>query len=156
MCIAWLNTSQDASVGTNQRAKTMYDRVYNNFLEICSEKQVPANPELRAPSGIKARWHHISKMVSKFAGSLAQIENRCQSGASPEDVVKEAVALFATKEKTTFTLMHCFIILHGAPKWQQYHTVKVCISYISTIIITNIIAVFLDTTESKKGRNRKH
>lgn len=125
LCIAWLNTSQDASVGINQRAKTMYDRVYMNFLEICVEKQVPGTPELRAASGIKARWHHVSKMVSKFAGCLAQIENRRQSGASPEDVLKQAIALFATTEKTAFTLMHCYIILQSAPKWQQYHTVKV-------------------------------
>ncbi|XP_058826817.1 uncharacterized protein LOC131686841 [Topomyia yanbarensis] len=124
LCAAWLNTSQDASIGINQRAKTLYDRVFDRFLEICSENHVPGNPELRAPSGIKARWHHISKMASKFAGCVAQIENRCQSGASPEDFLRQAIALFATTEKTPFTLMHCYSILQSAPKWQQYHTVK--------------------------------
>lgn len=128
LCIAWLNTSQDASVGINQRATTLYDRVYQHFLAICTEKQIPGNPDLRAPKGIKARWHYISKMVSKFAGCLAQIENRCQSGASPEDMLKQAIALFSNKEKTAFALMHCYMILQSAPKWQQYHSVKVCIS----------------------------
>lgn len=127
LCTAWLNISQDASIGTNQRIETMYDRVYDLFIEICTERQVLANPELRAASGIKARWHHISKIVSKFAGYHAQIESRCQSGASPEDILKQAVTLFAASENASFSLMHCYIILQSAPKWQQYNKVKVCL-----------------------------
>ncbi|XP_055615177.1 uncharacterized protein LOC129761481 [Toxorhynchites rutilus septentrionalis] len=124
LCLAWLNTSQDASVGINQRSQAMYDRVYGSFLEICTEKSVPGNPELRAPSGINARWHHISKMVSKFVGCLAQIENRCPSGATSEDFIKQAVTLFALTEKSFFTLMHCYVLLQNAPKWLLYHCVK--------------------------------
>nr|XP_029717001.1 uncharacterized protein LOC115260207 [Aedes albopictus] len=76
--------------------------------------------ELKA-SGIPS----TANCVSKFAGCVAQINARPQSGASPEDNLKKALALYATTEKTSFTIMNCFRILESAPKWQQYHIAKV-------------------------------
>lgn len=76
--------------------------------------------ELKA-SGIPS----TANCVSKFAGCVAQINARPQSGASPEDNLKKALALYATTEKTSFTMMNCFRILESAPKWQQYHIAKV-------------------------------
>ncbi|XP_055545314.1 uncharacterized protein LOC129730194 [Wyeomyia smithii] len=124
LCLAWLNTSQDSSVSANERGHSLYDRIHESFLEICAEKKLLRNPALRAATGIKARWHTISKNVSKFTECLAQIRNRHHRSISPEDAIKQAVALFATTEKAPFTLMHCHILLQNEPKWKQYHTVK--------------------------------
>ncbi|XP_055523031.1 uncharacterized protein LOC129717204 [Wyeomyia smithii] len=121
LCIAWLNVSTDVVVGINQNTANLYNRIYENFIEICTAKVVSSNPELRAPKGIKARWHQINKAVCKFAGCIAQITNQQQSGASPEDILKQALTLFASTEHSSFSLMHCFKILESAPKWQQYN-----------------------------------
>lgn len=125
LCQAWLEVSQDPVVGTNQRTETLYSRVYEKFVEICTEKTASVVPEQRTASGIKGRWHFINKSVSKFAGFMAQVSARRQSGASPEDNLKMALTLYATKEKSAFTLMHCYRILGCAPKWQHYHETKV-------------------------------
>ncbi|XP_062556802.1 uncharacterized protein LOC134221629 [Armigeres subalbatus] len=120
LCKAWLEVSQDPAVGTYQKTEKLYARIFEKFVEICTMDGVP-NSELRAPSGIKSRWHTINKCASKFAGCLAQINARPQCGASPEDNLKKALALYATKEKAPFTLISCYRLMESAPKWQQYH-----------------------------------
>ncbi|XP_055528042.1 uncharacterized protein LOC129720580 [Wyeomyia smithii] len=121
LCTVWLNVSTDAMVGINQNTENLYNRIYENFIEICTAKVVSSNPELRASKGIKARWHQINKTVCKFAGCIAQITNQQQSGAPPEDIFKQALTLLASTEHSSFSLMHCFKILESAPKWQQYN-----------------------------------
>ncbi|XP_055643784.1 uncharacterized protein LOC129779987 [Toxorhynchites rutilus septentrionalis] len=123
LCRAWLDVSQDAAVGINQRADNLYDRIHTKFLEICVDNGVISIPE-RNSNSLKNRWHHINKCVSKFAGCLAQINGRQQSGASPEDAFKKALTLYATSEKTPFNLVNSYRILESAPKWQQYHSGK--------------------------------
>ncbi|XP_055589263.1 uncharacterized protein LOC129741547 [Uranotaenia lowii] len=123
LCRAWLDTSQDPAIGINQRVDNLYERIHCKYTEILGESNSITFPE-RAPNGLKSRWHHINKCVSKFVGCLAQINNRQQSGASPEDILKQALTLFATSEKTPFALMNCYRILESAPKWQQYHVAK--------------------------------
>lgn len=128
LCVAWLNTSQDATLDEHYRMQTLYKRVHERFLEICTEEEVSANPELRAPTGIKARWHQINKLVSKFVSYLSQVQKQPQSDDPPKDLIKQSMALFAATEKSSFTLMHCFVILENAPKWQQYNAAKVLAS----------------------------
>ncbi|XP_058828373.1 uncharacterized protein LOC131688218 [Topomyia yanbarensis] len=125
LCQAWLHVSQDPIVGTNQKSENLYGTIFDKFIEICSENCVSAQPDLRAPSGIKGRWHFINKSVSKFAGCMTQINASQQSGASPEDNLKKALTPYVTKEKSPFMMMHCYRILESAPKWQQYNVLKV-------------------------------
>lgn len=134
LCTAWLNVSQDAATGTNQKIDTLYDRVYEMFVEICTSKNYICNPELRAPSGLKARWRTISKSCGKFAGCLAQITGRQQSGASPADFIKQALTLYNTSTNSPFTLLHAYKILEKAPKWQQYQEAKVISLNIKTFV----------------------
>lgn len=127
LCYAWLEVSQDPIVSTNQKAETLYGKIQLKFVEICRTTNVAIDPELRGEKGIKSRWSVINKGVSKFAGCLAQVNSRRQSGSSPEDILQEALLLYNTKEKVPFGFMHCFKILENAPKWSQYAaTNKVC------------------------------
>lgn len=124
LCIAWLNVSQDGATGTNQKLDTLYDRIYEMFVEICTTNSSVCNPELRAPSGLKARWLVINKACSKFAGCMSQIFGRQQSGATPTDVLKQALTLYSVTTKGPFTLLHAYKMLEKAPKWQQYQDTK--------------------------------
>ncbi|XP_062708771.1 uncharacterized protein LOC109407123 isoform X1 [Aedes albopictus] len=125
LCTAWLNVSQDGATGTYQRVDTLYERVYELFIEICTEKNLNCSAELRVPSGLKARWLLISKACSKFSGCVAQIYGRQQSGTTQSDVLKQAFTLYNTSTKSPFTLLHAFKILENAPKWKQYVDLKV-------------------------------
>ena len=53
LCRAWLNVSQDPIVGTNQKIENLYGRIFEKFVEVCTENSVVINPEQGAPSGIK-------------------------------------------------------------------------------------------------------
>uniref|UniRef100_A0A8D8IQD4 Glutathione S-transferase T3 n=2 Tax=Culex pipiens TaxID=7175 RepID=A0A8D8IQD4_CULPI len=122
LCEAWLNCSQDSIVGIQQKSDTLYERVFETFVEICNQKGLGNNPGLRAPSGIKARWHVISKACSKFAGNLAQVINRQRSGATPQDNINEALILYKKDTNHSFTHMTSFRILQNAPKWIIYES----------------------------------
>ncbi|EDS42091.1 conserved hypothetical protein [Culex quinquefasciatus] len=122
LCEAWLNCSQDSIVGIQQKSDTLYERVCETFVEICNQKGLGNNPGLRAPSGIKARWHVISKACSKFAGNLAQVINRQRSGATPQDNINEALILYKKDTNHSFTHMTSFRILQNAPKWIIYES----------------------------------
>lgn len=78
LCRAWLEVSQDSIVGTNQRTENLYARIFEKFLEYCTENDVPGNPELRAPSGIKSQWHSIN---SKLCQQICWLRgaNQCSS-----------------------------------------------------------------------------
>lgn len=138
LCTAWLNTSQDSITGTNQKLETFYNRVYEVFVEICTERNLDCQPELRVPSGIKARWLTISKSCSKFAGCTAQTYTRNQSGSTPADQLKQSFELYRTSVKAPFNLLHCFKLLQNPQKWQQYQTTKV-INILNTFSLINLL-----------------
>lgn len=125
LCTAWLNVSQDGATGTYQKLDTLYERIYEMFIEICTEKNLSCSAELRVPSGLKARWLLISKACSKFSGCVAQISARQQSGTTQSDVFKQAFTLYNTSTKSPFSLLHAYKILECAPKWKQYVDIKV-------------------------------
>lgn len=120
LCRSWLDVSQDPVVSTNQKSETLYRRIRQKFVEICQETNVAIDFELRGEKGLKSRWSVINKGVCKFVGCVTQITSRQQSGFSPQDVLREALLLYSTKEKSPFSLMHCYHILKDAPKWSQY------------------------------------
>lgn len=146
LCLAWLDVSQDPIVSTNQKAETLYDRIHQKFAEICREKNLAVDPELRGIKGIKSRWSIVNKGVSKFAGCLAQIKARQQSGASPEDELQQALLLYNTKEKAPFSMMHCFKILVSAPKWSLHIASKqvgsLKLEYVPVYRITSLLLLY--------------
>ena len=66
------------------------------------------------------RWNsHIQKNVNKFCGVYAQIEARNQSGATPEDKVKDAMVFYEEQQEAPFTMYPLWTILKNAPKWHE-------------------------------------
>lgn len=119
ICKAWLDVSQDPIVSVNQKNDTMYARILLKFKDICATDGVAGEDyKSRTAQAIKSRWAKISRAVSKFVGYLSTIEKENQSGASPTDMVQNACVLYTRKENAPFSVMHCYEILHNAPKWK--------------------------------------
>ncbi|KAL4597578.1 hypothetical protein ACB092_11G000500 [Castanea dentata] len=65
---AWLNTSVDAVQGTDQKADTFWEKVWQYF---CENNTYGTT---RSVSSVTSRWGTISRETSKFAELLAKIE----------------------------------------------------------------------------------
>ncbi|EHS64242.1 uncharacterized protein PGTG_22067 [Puccinia graminis f. sp. tritici CRL 75-36-700-3] len=134
LCVAWLNTTRDAIVGTGQKATTFWERVatyqkklvqdYNNEKQRTRGfKELP----FRLTNAVECRWGHIMKVCSRFCGCYSQVERRLSSGKTRDDVLAEAKELYKAQYEATFNLDHCWGILKDTPKWlatQQENELK--------------------------------
>ncbi|KAL4642460.1 hypothetical protein ACB092_02G019700 [Castanea dentata] len=95
---AWLNISMDVVQGTDQRAKKIWEKIWQYFCE----------------NNTYGTTHSASSL---------QIEARNKSGGTKEDKLKDANELYkaspapTTDKKTTFAFEHCWIVLKNQPKW---------------------------------------
>ena len=74
---AWLHTSLDAVIGTDQSSNSYWGRIYDYY----STRKKVSWP-VRVQNAITCRWSTINKQVSKFCGYYQQILNRNQSGVT--------------------------------------------------------------------------
>ena len=85
---SWLNVSQDATTGVDQKAQTFWERVETHF-----NKNTDGGQAVRRSSRSLA-WSQIQHDVSKFVGAYAAIKDLNPSGAGVEDMIKKALELF--------------------------------------------------------------
>jgi hypothetical protein len=78
---AWLNTSMDPIVGSQQKQNVFWDKIYEYF-----EKEKTSCVSRNANS-LMHRWSTIQLKTNKFCGCLAQIERRNESGLNEQDKV---------------------------------------------------------------------
>ncbi|KAL4628776.1 hypothetical protein ACB092_05G263500 [Castanea dentata] len=116
---AWLNISIDAVQGTNQRAETFWEKIWQYFCENNTYETT------RSASSLQSRWGNIKKKTSRFAGFMAKVEARNKSGGTKEDKLKDAKELYkaspapTTGKKTAFAFEHCWVVLKNQPKWSM-------------------------------------
>ncbi|EFP92746.2 uncharacterized protein PGTG_18765 [Puccinia graminis f. sp. tritici CRL 75-36-700-3] len=129
LCVAWLNTSRDAIVGTGQKASTFWERIHATLSDLISEyndekksakyfKPLP----LRPVGAVECRWALILKSVNKFSGCYSNAERRLKSGKTRDDILTEAKELYKASFGSAFSLDHCWGILKDSPKWQATQT----------------------------------
>uniref|UniRef100_A0A0D2ZYR4 Myb-like domain-containing protein n=1 Tax=Brassica oleracea var. oleracea TaxID=109376 RepID=A0A0D2ZYR4_BRAOL len=92
---AWLNTSKDAVVGTEQKSGAFWKRVADYFA--ASPKH--AGLEKREPLHCKNRWHKINDLVSKLCGSYEAAARQKTSGQNENDILKQAHLIFLNNYK---------------------------------------------------------
>ncbi|KAL4610320.1 hypothetical protein ACB092_08G042400 [Castanea dentata] len=100
---AWLNISMDAVQGTDQKADTFWEKVWQYFCE---------NNTYRTTRSVSS--------TSKFAGLLAKIEARNPSGATDQMKLEDAKVLYMKSshhKKVHFAFEHCWDVLKNQPKW---------------------------------------
>ena len=95
---AFVHISEDAIVGVNQAADTLY-------LRIAAEAKRRYNGDWkREPLACKGRWHIISRQVQKFIALHLLVESVPKSGWSEDDYYKHAVIAYLQGEKPDLDL----------------------------------------------------
>ncbi|KAL4596753.1 hypothetical protein ACB092_12G185200 [Castanea dentata] len=113
---AWLNISVDTMHGTHQRAEKFWEKIWQYF---CENNTYGTT---RSVSSLSSRWGNISRETSRFAGFMATVEARNQSGATGEDKLKDPKDLYkatptSNGKKIAFASEHCWVVLKNQPKW---------------------------------------
>ena len=141
LCLAWLQVSEDATVGTGQKAKVFWSRVCQALAIRLEVAGMPA---------IDKNWHHaqvkfgaILRNVSLFAAKYQQVINLDESGKTVADRLLDAQQLYAQAtnndpaKRTSFKYMNCYTILKDAPKWNTLHTGKKPVNIVSNIVVAD-------------------
>ncbi|KFK43636.1 hypothetical protein AALP_AA1G152300 [Arabis alpina] len=115
---AWLNTSKDPIVGTQQKAGTFWQRIADYFAASPSVAELPP----REANTCKQKWRKVSESVSKFASCLDYAKRNPQSGRN--DPMEVAHELYLADTKLKFTLEHAWKLLRNDQKWALYVTQK--------------------------------
>ncbi|XP_018443721.1 glutathione S-transferase T3-like [Raphanus sativus] len=112
---AWLNTSKDAIMSTDQKAGAFWKRIVD---------YVNASPQLsgqvpREWSQCKQRWGRINEQGCKFVGCYEAAVREQASGQNENDVMKAAHDIFLNDLGIKFTLEHCWRELRFDQKWKS-------------------------------------
>ncbi|KAL0740908.1 hypothetical protein Bca4012_082421 [Brassica carinata] len=118
---AWLNTSKDAVVGTDQNKGTFWKRVGEYY---AASPHGQKNGEKRDHLHCKKRWQRINDLTNKFCGSFAAAERQISSGQSDTDVLKMAHDIFFSDHTIKFNLEHAWCVLRYEQKWLSLNIPK--------------------------------
>ena len=116
---AYMDTSEDALNGTNQKERTFWATVLGNYngSRVGREERMP-----RRPGGsLKGRWTRIQRDTQLWVGCLRIASKRAeQSGYNgEEDMLKECHRIFFADNKKKFVYEHAYRNLRMFPKWEQ-------------------------------------
>ncbi|XP_040362984.1 glutathione S-transferase T3-like isoform X2 [Rosa chinensis] len=103
----------DSIQGNDQKLQTFWGKIteyYHQYKSFDSD---------RSQSMLTQRWGKIQKMVNKFSGCFAAINERHESGKTEQDKIADAKKMFEAQEKLWFNLDHAWILLRHQPKWIQ-------------------------------------
>uniref|UniRef100_A0A803LK00 No apical meristem-associated C-terminal domain-containing protein n=1 Tax=Chenopodium quinoa TaxID=63459 RepID=A0A803LK00_CHEQI len=80
---AYMNTSTDIIIGTNQKKGVFWNRVLDAY--DAARESNPVEISLRTISSLKGRWMRISEAVLKWCGSYDKARKRKGSGYNEDD-----------------------------------------------------------------------
>lgn len=89
LCRVYMEISQDPCIGVYQSSDRFWCRVEEAFT-----KERNVDWEIRSKRSMQARVQTIEKAVRKLHACIRSIENRHQSGASNEDIVRVNIKHF--------------------------------------------------------------
>ncbi|KAL8148857.1 uncharacterized protein LOC141708497 [Apium graveolens] len=108
---AWLNVSVNPIHENDQAQQPYWNRVTAYFHE---HKQFDSD---RTANSLMHRWSAIQIAVSKFQEYYNQIDAKDQSLTTEQNKVCQALEMYKSLHKTSFTFMHCWNELRYAPKF---------------------------------------
>ncbi|KAF6147475.1 hypothetical protein GIB67_021301 [Kingdonia uniflora] len=121
LCLSWLAIIQGPVACSNQRGSTFWNQVQAHYA------QFKGWDNERSDVSLMHRWSVIQHSVSRFSKIIAQIERRNRSEKADEDNIVAAKRMYQTShllrsrsQKKPFTLEHCWNILRGNDKWEEY------------------------------------
>ncbi|XP_047310270.1 glutathione S-transferase T3-like [Impatiens glandulifera] len=114
---AWLNTSIDPIIGTDQ-TNIQYWRKVGSYYKAAIEN-TKYGP--RTDKSLTNRWSTIQQALNKFCGYYTQREGSLRkSGDTGIDVLQEAKKIYHEIQKTQFRLENCWNKLRFNAKWIEY------------------------------------
>ncbi|KAF6172357.1 hypothetical protein GIB67_031257 [Kingdonia uniflora] len=114
LCRSWLADFQEPVASPGQKCGTFWNRVCEHF-----NRNKDWEHE-RSESSLIHRFSTINLSVSKFCVCFAQLENINQGETEEVDKIDEAKSMYLDTQKRMFTLEHCWRILHGTSKYEEY------------------------------------
>ncbi|CAH9084452.1 unnamed protein product [Cuscuta epithymum] len=110
---AWLYISVDADVGNNQKVANMWNRISQIWRE-----KMGTYDESRTTNSLQCRWNKIVAAVNKFHALYERLQRQPKSGASQEDMRREAMRMYEDiNEGQSFKHEHCWEIMKTNSKW---------------------------------------
>lgn len=112
---AWVNTSTNIIIGTNQKSELFWDRVEESY----NTKKVEEDDNWvhRSSTSLKARWLNIATDTQKFVSSYMRASRHKASGQNEVDVVRHAHASFHSATGANFLFEHVWREIQDEPKW---------------------------------------
>ncbi|KAL0800551.1 hypothetical protein Bca101_055726 [Brassica carinata] len=110
---AWLNTSKDPIVGTEQKLGTFWSRIQNYY----NSSVQHAGFDPRELCQCKQRWGRLNDLVCKFCACYDAALRGQASGENDNDVMKKALDFFFSDHGCKFTLEHAWRELRHDQKW---------------------------------------
>ncbi|ETO58615.1 hypothetical protein F444_23007 [Phytophthora nicotianae P1976] len=111
----YLDLSQNAIQGAEQKAASFWDSILNRF----NNATKPKKEEVRTAQALRNRWSSIYHDVAKFVGCYSVIKARNESGKSADDVMKDTRLLFREQQGSEFFFESCWLILQKCPKFMD-------------------------------------
>ncbi|XP_018453609.2 glutathione S-transferase T3-like [Raphanus sativus] len=112
---AWLNTSKDPIVSTDQKAGAFWKRIeeyYNGSPQLCGFAPRELNQ-------CKQRWGILNEYVCRFVGSYEAALKEQASGQKENDVMKAAPDIYLNDYGSKFGLEHAWRELRYDQKWKS-------------------------------------
>ena len=120
LSIAYVNISQDGAVATNQKMEDFWGRIQEKFTEqqskctACKAKKQPP----RDWKSLRNRFDRkIRTGVFEFNSFYKPLKTQAQSGAQPEDIIREAHDKYLATIGRPFPFSKCVEVLWGIPKF---------------------------------------
>uniref|UniRef100_J3ME81 Uncharacterized protein n=1 Tax=Oryza brachyantha TaxID=4533 RepID=J3ME81_ORYBR len=112
---AWLQNSIDPIDGNDKKLEQYWGDVtvaYNSTTE---------SNRKRNHNQLKLRWERIKKPVTDFNGSWVRTTKVYQSGRSDDQIMDQALELYASEhDGKAFTMHHIWRVLRHEKKWSAY------------------------------------
>lgn len=128
LTMAWLEISEDAVTGAEQKADSFWDRVKTKYQMVWKsrrgeDKTYRDKVSLRSATALKSRWtSRINHDCQKFGAYYQKVVNLNESGKTKEDRIAAAQKFFVedigwNDTKREFQFMSCWELLSTHPKW---------------------------------------
>ncbi|ETV95978.1 hypothetical protein H310_10635 [Aphanomyces invadans] len=114
---SWVCTSEDPVKGADQSTESFWASIRAHWTAACGG-------DGRTPQALKNRWAILNRSAQKFAGYVAQVKARRESGKTDEDMLDDARVLHLSLEREVFQHEEVWRTLNSCPKWQQVSPTK--------------------------------
>lgn len=121
LCKAYINVSQDKTVGANQKSDKFWERIMEKYHEVLDEYDKDRQSKLPRGRDQISMYNRFSRKiqpdVTKFNVIYREKMNEKESGKTDEDVMKDALWSYDDYWGKPFKYIHCIPTLWGMPKF---------------------------------------